>query len=160
MKILPLSKPCERAIKRAISIARTLGSDVLLPEHFFGAMLYGKNSVTRYFKSRGISIAKVRSAWHAEFPEAAVTRSEKVECATGEWKIAMQRAQDNAQRSQCNSVNVFHVFAAAIDLGGIATEIMKIFEITKQAIYEFLATFAKKAGRYLLGIGIAEPALA
>jgi len=142
------SKQCQKAIRRATSVARATGSMQLMPEHFVLAMLYGNNSATRCLRKMGVPIVEMRRKWMLELPDPVETKPDKV-TASAEWAIVMKRAAAKAAEGKCESINVLHVFVAIIDIDGLVEDVLNAFSVAVKKIYQFLADLTEGTRAWL-----------
>jgi ATP-dependent Clp protease ATP-binding subunit ClpA len=138
MKNIGPSRQCQKAIKRAISVARATGSTTLSSQHFVLAMLYGNNSATRCLRKLGVPIIEMRRKWMRGLPDPAEAKPDEVH-ASQEWQTVMNRAELKAAEGKCESINVLHVFVAIIDIDGIIADFLEAFSVAAKKIYQFLA---------------------
>lgn len=148
MKMIEPSMTCQKAIRRAISVARATGSATLMPEHFILAMLYGNNSATRCLRKIGAPIIEMRNAWIKRLPNEAKVKHTEVHSSM-EWNLVMNQARKKAQEGKCESVNVLHVFVAIIDIDSVIKDVLETFHIAWKTICQFLARLTESTRAYL-----------
>ncbi len=148
VKAIEPSRACQKAIKRAKSVARAAGSASLMPEHFIFAMLYGNNSATRCLKKMGVPLIEMRRAWLEKLPDDPATKPVKVH-SSAEWGLVLSRAAKKAEEGRCESINVLHIFVAIIDIDDVIEDVLETFNVAAAAICQFLAKLTEGTRAYL-----------
>lgn len=142
-----VSQPCAKAIRRARTIARHLGSLVLLPEHFILGMLKMKNTATRFLRKAGITMNEVRKAFFTEIPRFKEHKGIEPRQSNA-WNIVMCRAASLATSGKRNSIGTFDVFAAFTETDGIFECIFETCKVAFSLIRQFLADLVTNERRY------------